>query len=75
MIIGGTFLLIFVFVRAYQKFVFSSDPTIELLEMGRRSLRRGSSFIINQQHRFIVQRDSYLLLKANNNNNDGESST
>ena len=32
--------------------------------MGRRSLRRGSSFIINQQHKFMIQRDSYTLLKS-----------
>lgn len=63
LIVGGLLMIVFVFVRTYQNFVFSSDPTTELLEMGRRSLRRGSSIIINGQHRLMVQRDSYQLLK------------
>ncbi|XP_058827375.1 scavenger receptor class B member 1 [Topomyia yanbarensis] len=84
MILTGTFALIYVFVRAYKNFVFTSDPTTEFLEMGRRSLRRGSSMIINGQHRILMQRDSYILLKAsedpnlyhhsNNNNNNNVSS-
>lgn len=57
-------MVVFVFVRTYQNFVFSSDPTTELLEMGRRSLRRGSSIIVHGQHRLMVQRESsYHLLK------------
>ncbi|CRL06895.1 CLUMA_CG019504, isoform A [Clunio marinus] len=64
MIVGGAFIIIFVFVRAYKNFVFSSDPTVELLEMGRRSLRRGSNLIINGQHRILAHRDSYHLLKS-----------
>lgn len=56
-------MIIFVFVRAYQNFVFSTDPTTEILEMGRRSLRRGSSMIINGPHRILMHHDSYQLLK------------
>lgn len=65
-------MLMFVFVRAYKNFVFNSDPTVELLEMGRRSLRRGSSFLVQNQHRIMMhhQRDSYVLLKTNNNDID-----
>lgn len=74
MIVASAFLFIFVFVRSYKNFVFQTDPTIEILEMGRRSLRRGSSFLVQQQHRLLVQRDSYVLLKADNNN-DGDSPT
>lgn len=69
MILTGTFALIYVFVRAYKNFVFTSDPTTEFLEMGRRSLRRGSSMIINGQHRILMQRDSYILLKASEDAN------
>lgn len=67
MIVGGAFIIIFVFIQAYKNFVFSTDPTIEILEMGRRSLRRGSSLLINGQHRLshlAHQRDSYHLLKT-----------
>jgi scavenger receptor class B protein 1 len=63
MIVGGAFIIIFVFVHAYKNFVFATDPTIEILEMGRRSLRRGSSILINGQHRILAHRDSYHLLK------------
>jgi scavenger receptor class B, member 1 len=64
MIVGGAFIIIFVFVQAYKNFVFATDPTVELLEMGRRSLRRGSSLLINGQHRILAHRDSYHLLKT-----------
>jgi scavenger receptor class B, member 1 len=64
MIVGGAFTIIFVFVHAYKNFVFATDPTVELLEMGRRSLRRGSSLLINGQHRILAHRDSYHLLKT-----------
>lgn len=74
MILAGSFMLMFIFVRAYKNFVFHSDPTVELLEMGRRSLRRGSSFLVQHQHRIMMhhvhQRDSYMLLKTNTNDID-----
>ncbi|CAG9800444.1 unnamed protein product [Chironomus riparius] len=64
MVVGGAFIIIFVFIQAYKNFVFSSDPTIEILEMGRRSLRRGSSLLITGPHKILVhQRDHYHLLK------------
>ena len=72
-IVTGAFMLIFVFVRAYKNFVFTTDPTIEILEMGRRSIRRGSSFLVQHQQRLLMQRDSYVLLKTTNNNNEGDS--
>jgi scavenger receptor class B, member 1 len=64
MIVGGAFLIIFVFIRAYKNFVFATDPTVELLEIGRRQLRRGSSLLVNGQHRILAHRDSYHLLKT-----------
>lgn len=75
MILAGSFMLMYIFVRAYKNFVFNTDPTIEILEMGRRSIRRGSSFLIQHQHRIMMhhhQRDSYTLLKTHNNNNDND---
>lgn len=55
----GSFLLIVVFLRAYRKVVF----TKENFERGKRTIRRGSSFIINGQHRLLIIRDSYTLLQ------------
>lgn len=62
---GGASAVIFSFVRAYKNFVFARDPSLEILEMGRRSLRRGSSFIAHQQHKLLQHhRDSYVLLRT-----------
>jgi hypothetical protein len=73
MIIAGSFIIVFIFIRAYKNFVFTSDPTVELLEMGRRSLRRGSIILIQGQQKILHHRDSYHLLKSptkySNNNN------
>jgi scavenger receptor class B, member 1 len=50
-------------VTAYKHFVFATDPTVELLELGKRQLRRGSSLLITGQHRIMAHRDSYHLLR------------
>lgn len=60
-IIFGIFLLVCVFIKAYKSFVFNRE-TIELIEMGKRSIRRGSSLIINGPHKLMVARESYSLL-------------
>lgn len=57
-IVLGILVLIFVFVRTYQNMVF----TVENLERGKRTLKRGSSFIVNGQHKLMVMRESYSLL-------------
>lgn len=61
MIVFGVLVLICVFVKAYKSFVFNRD-TIELIELGKRSIRRGSNLIVSGQHRLMVTRDSYSLL-------------
>uniref|UniRef100_A0A1A9UXU6 Scavenger receptor class B member 1 n=1 Tax=Glossina austeni TaxID=7395 RepID=A0A1A9UXU6_GLOAU len=66
MILGGAFAIMYTFVRVYQNYVFARDPTLEILEMGRRSLRRGSGFIAQHQHK-LIHRDSYVLLKTGSN--------
>ncbi|XP_055688318.1 lysosome membrane protein 2 [Lutzomyia longipalpis] len=71
LIVGGAFSLVFVFVRAYKNFV--ADPAVEILEMGRRSLRRGNSYIAQQQLR-LKNRDSYTLLKVVNDADSPDSS-
>ncbi|XP_066990954.2 scavenger receptor class B member 1 [Anabrus simplex] len=57
-IVFGALILIVNFVRAYKNIVF----TRENIERGKKTLRRGSSFIINGQHRLLIIRDSYTLL-------------
>ncbi|XP_063219535.1 scavenger receptor class B member 1 isoform X1 [Bacillus rossius redtenbacheri] len=57
-IVVGSLMLTVTFVRAYKNVVF----TRETLERGKKTLRRGSSFIINGQHRLLIIRDSYTLL-------------
>lgn len=53
----GSLTLIIVFVRAYKSLVF----TAENIELGKQKLRRGSSFIVNGQHRLLIIRDSYQV--------------
>lgn len=69
MIVLGALILIVVFVRTYKNIVF----TKENLELGKQKLRRGSSFIINGQHRLMIIRDSYTLLHSTSEQNDGQS--
>lgn len=59
----GVLVLVCVFVKAYKSFVFNRD-TIELIELGRKSLRRGSHLIANSPHRLMVARESYTLLTS-----------
>lgn len=57
-IILGTLILVGMFIKAYRNVLF----TKETLEKGKETLRRGSSFILNGQHRLLIIRDSYTLL-------------
>lgn len=66
MIAFGMLILVCVFVKAYKSFVFNRD-TIELIELGKRSIRRGSHLIVNGQHRLMVSRESYSLLTQSPN--------
>lgn len=63
MIFGGAVAIMMAFLYAYRNYVFTRDPALEILEMGRRSLRRGSSFIVQQQLK-LKHRESYTLLKT-----------
>ncbi|XP_051154988.1 scavenger receptor class B member 1 [Leptopilina boulardi] len=58
-ILVGIVTLITVFVKAYNNVVL----THEAIELGKRTIRRGSSFLINGQHRLLmVKQESYVLL-------------
>lgn len=59
-IVVGLVMLAGVFVQSYRKVVF----TKETLEKGKEKLRRGSSFLVNGQHRLLILRDSYSLLNT-----------
>ncbi|KAG8232412.1 hypothetical protein J437_LFUL013984, partial [Ladona fulva] len=70
----GSILLIIAFARAYRDVLFSPEN----IERGKKTLRRGSSFIINGQHRLLILRDSYSLLESRAANAEriaGESAT
>ncbi|XKL67214.1 hypothetical protein PGB90_010634 [Kerria lacca] len=60
MIVLGSLILIMVFVRTYKNYIFTKDN----LELGKRTLRRGSSFFLNGQHKLLNLRDSYSLLHS-----------
>jgi hypothetical protein len=57
-IVLGTLILVGIFIKAYRNILF----TKETFEKGKETLRRGSSFILNGQHRLQIIRDSYALL-------------
>ncbi|XP_029158687.1 scavenger receptor class B member 1 isoform X2 [Nylanderia fulva] len=59
MILVGLTVIITVFVKAY-----NNSPVLahDAIELGKRTIRRGSSLLINGQHRLLVGRDSYVLL-------------
>jgi len=59
LIVVGSLTLVLVFIRAYKNVVF----TAENIELGKQKLRRGSSFIVNGQHRLLILRDSYQVLQ------------
>lgn len=58
MILVGLIIIIMVFVKA------NNSPVLahEAMELGKRTIRRGSSFLISGQHRLMAGRDSYILL-------------
>ncbi|XP_050447396.1 scavenger receptor class B member 1 [Cataglyphis hispanica] len=58
MILVGLTTIITVFVKAYNSPVLAH----EAIELGKKTIRRGSSFLITGQHRLLVGRDSYVLL-------------
>ncbi|XP_023290721.1 uncharacterized protein LOC111674440, partial [Orussus abietinus] len=61
LILVGLITVIAVLIKAYQKVTFAH----EAIELGKRTIRRGSSFIANGPHRLLVVRESYVLLNNN----------
>lgn len=58
LILVGLIIIITVSAKAYNNVVF----THEAIELGKRTIRRGSMLLVNGQHRLLVARDSYVLL-------------
>ncbi|XP_032674774.1 scavenger receptor class B member 1 [Odontomachus brunneus] len=58
LILVGLTTIVVVFVKVYNSPVLAH----EAIELGKRTIRRSSSFLINGQHRLMAGRDSYVLL-------------
>jgi hypothetical protein len=54
----GFFVLACSCARAYRRVIFSKAN----IEKGKEKFKRGSEFIIQNQHRLLIVRDSYTLL-------------
>ncbi|KZC11535.1 PREDICTED: scavenger receptor class B member 1 [Dufourea novaeangliae] len=63
LILVGIIIIITVSAKAYNNAVF----THEAIELGKRTIRRGSMLLVNGQHRLLVTRDSYVLLNNSTN--------
>ncbi|XP_045538328.1 scavenger receptor class B member 1 [Papilio machaon] len=61
MIIIGLSILITIFVKAYKNFVIGQN-SIEIMELGKETLRRGSTLIINGSHKLIHKDNVYQPL-------------
>ncbi|XP_076379341.1 scavenger receptor class B member debris buster isoform X2 [Megalopta genalis] len=62
LILVGMIIIITVSAKVYNNAVF----THEAIELGKRTIRRGSMMLVNGQHRLLVTRDTYVLLNDNN---------
>ena len=60
LILVGLVSLLYIGYKAYSNVIL----THEAIELGKRTIRRGSSFIINGQHRLLMTKDSYVLLQT-----------
>lgn len=65
-IIGGILTIVMIFIKAYKNFVIGEKP-IEIVELGRETIRRGSTIIINSSHKLLTcQGNSYQPLDQSN---------
>lgn len=61
MILIGFTILITVFVKAYKSFVIGQN-SIEIVELGRETIRRGSTLIVHGSHRLMSKDTVYQPL-------------
>lgn len=65
MILLGIFLLSIVFIHAYKNIIIGKKP-IEIVELGRETIRRSSTLIIDCSHKLLPHRDTaYQPLDSN----------
>ncbi|XP_043262068.1 scavenger receptor class B member 1 [Colletes gigas] len=57
-ILVGIIIIITVSAKVYNNAVF----THEAIELGKRTIRRGSTLLVNGQHKLLTTRDPYVLL-------------
>lgn len=62
LILVGMIIITTVFVKAYNNAVF----THEAIELGKRTIRRSSTLLVNGQHKLLMTRESYVLLNNDN---------
>ncbi|XP_058793511.1 scavenger receptor class B member 1 [Phymastichus coffea] len=68
LILVGLASLLWVTYRTYSNAVLAH----EAIELGKRTIRRGSSFIVNGQHKLMMARDSYVLLQTDDKSDEEE---
>ncbi|XP_041971164.1 scavenger receptor class B member 1 [Aricia agestis] len=61
LIIFGLSILIYLFIKAYRNFVIGDKP-IEIVEMGRETIRRSSTLIINSSQKLLHNNTMYQPL-------------
>lgn len=57
MILLGIFILSIVFIKAYKSFVIGKK-SIEIVELGRETIRRGSTLIIDCSHKLLPHKEN-----------------
>lgn len=68
MILLGIFILSIVFVKAYKNIVIGKNPN-EIVELGRETIRRGSTLIIDCSHKLLPHKETaYHPLDSNLSN-------
>ncbi|CAK9816428.1 Scavenger receptor class B member 1 [Anthophora quadrimaculata] len=58
LILVGLVIIFVVFMKGYNNAVF----THEAIEIGKRTIRRGSTLLVNGQHKLLITRETYILL-------------
>ncbi|XP_038219846.1 scavenger receptor class B member 1 [Zerene cesonia] len=67
-IITGIVAIIYIFIKAYKNLVLGQN-SIEIVELGRETIRRGSTLIISGSHKLLNHKEaSYQPLSKDNSN-------
>ncbi|XP_003690138.2 scavenger receptor class B member 1 [Apis florea] len=66
LILVGLVIIFVVFMKAYNNVVL----THEAIELGKRTIRRGSTLLMNGQHKLLMTREQYVLLTDKEDNDE-----